>query len=99
MREDLIVSRSGLRVRSVTPEQAEMSAHSSGARLWIFCFSIENPKLVYLACTVRRYSERSRLLLIRGSRPPSFEEALFHRTIPNCDEPQDFLEAISALTV
>ena len=68
IREDLIVRRSDLRVRSVDPEQAEDLARSSEARLWIFCFTIELPRLVYLACSVRQCSAHSKFLRLRGPR-------------------------------
>lgn len=100
LREDLIVSNSDLRVRSLTPEEAEAPARSSGARLWIFCSSIELPKLVYLACSIRRYSPASRLLLLKGSRPPGFEDSLFHNILSaSADTIESFLDAVSSLVL
>ena len=99
VREDIIISRSDLRVRSVDPEQAEMLARAAGSRLWIFCFTVELPKLVYLACSIRRYSSGSRLLMLSGLREPGFEESLFHRTIRPLDGPEGFLNAVSTLAL
>ena len=99
VREDFLSSRSDLRVRSADPEQAETAARAAASRLWIFCYTVELPKLVYLACSIRRYSVGSRLLLLSGSREPGFEQSLFHRTIRACDGLEGFLDAVNSLAL
>lgn len=98
-RERVIASQSDLSVRSLTPEEAERWARSPEARLWIFCSTIELPRLVHLACCVRRYSPASRLLLMEGARAPGFELSLFHRAIPPLEGPDFLVNAVSHLAV
>lgn len=98
-REHLINSRSDLRICSLTPEEAEAPARSGEAHLWIFCSSIELPKLAYLASSVRRYSAGSRLLLFKGVRRPGFEDSLFHWILGADDDFEDFLAAVSSLAL
>ncbi|MGC2635587.1 MAG: hypothetical protein WA294_00300 [Acidobacteriaceae bacterium] len=98
-REEIILSRSDLRIRTLTPEDAETPARDTDPRVWIFCSSIELPKVVYLACSIRRYSPASRLLLIKKVERPAFEDSLFHRVIPAAEGIDSFLDAISSLAV
>lgn len=98
-RECILGSQSELSVRSVMPEEAEKWARSPEPRLWIFCSSIELPRLVHLACTIRRYSPASRLLLMVGSRPPGFEVSLFHKAVPPLEGPDFLLNTVSRLAL
>lgn len=98
-RECILANDSGLSVRSVMPEDAEKWARSTEPHLWIFCSTIELPRLVHLACAVRRHSPTSRLLLMAGSRPPGFEVSLFHKTIPPLEGPEFLLNTVSHLAV
>ncbi len=66
---------------SLAPEQAEFPAHDGKPRVWVLCGSVEEASLVYLACTVRRYSPVSRLLLVEWLRPAGAERCLFHRVL------------------
>lgn len=99
LRERAIISRSDLRVRSLSPEEGEAAARNSGAHLWIFCGSIELRKLVLLASSVRRSSPTSRLLLVRGYRRSGFEDSLFHWIVQSSDGVESFLDAVSLLAV
>jgi hypothetical protein len=98
-RERTIAGRSELRVRSLSPEEAEKSVRDPEARLWIFCHTIELGRLVHLACCVRRYSPASRLVLMRSRREPGFERSLFHRIVPALDGPELLIDAVSHLAV
>lgn len=98
-RQEIILSRSDLRIRALTPEDAEAAARAADERVWIFCSSIELPKVVYLACSVRRYSPASRLLLIKRVDRPAFEDSLFHRVIPAAEGIESFLDALSSLAL
>lgn len=98
-REEIILSRSDLRIRTLAPEDAEEAAHSAEERVWVFCSSIELPKVVYLACSVRRYSPASRLLLIKKVDRPAFEDSLFHRAVPASEGIESFLDAITGLAL
>jgi hypothetical protein len=98
-REEIILSRSDLRIRTLTPEDAEAPARAADPRVWIFCSSIELPKVVYLACSVRRYSPASRLLLIKKADRPAFEDSLFHRATSAGEGIESFLDAISCLAL
>lgn len=99
LRERSIASRSDLQVRSFSPEEAEAPARGPGAHLWVFCSSVELPRLVYLACSIRRYSPDSRLLLLKNSRQSGFEDSLFHWVLPASDGIEALLDAISTLAV
>jgi len=96
-RERLITSRSDLVVRSVSPEDAQPLTHLGSAHLWIFCSTIELTQLVHLACSVRRHSAASRLLLVRTSRRPGFEDRLFHRIVIEWEGAGAFFDAVAAL--
>jgi hypothetical protein len=48
-RELLIRSRSDLVIRSLVPEEAEADARGAKEYLWIFCSTVELPKLMSLA--------------------------------------------------
>jgi hypothetical protein len=98
-REAVLSSQSQLSVRSVTPEDAEKWARSPDPHLWIFCSTIELPRLVHLASTVRRHSPTSRLLLMEGARQPGFEVQLFHRAIPPLEGPDFLLSTVSDLAI
>lgn len=98
-RECILTSDSGLSIRSIMPEEAEKWARSPDPHLWIFCSTIELPRLVHLACTVRRHSPASRLLLMVGSRAPGFEVSLFHKAIPPLEGPDFLLNTVSHLAV
>ena len=81
------------------PEEAEKLARDSEPHLWIFCSTIELPRLVHLACTIRRNSPSSRLLLMEGSRRPGFELSLFHKAIPPLEGPDFLLNTVSHLAI
>ncbi len=98
-RERTISSRSDLRIRSLTPEEAEAPARSGETHLWIFCSTVELPRLAYLASSVRRYSARSRLILFKGGRQAGFEDSLFHWIFRAGDDLECFLAAVSRLAV
>lgn len=93
-RERAIRDRSDLSIRSMSPEEAESWSRSEKARLWIFCGSIEISRLVYLACSVRRYSRHSRLVL-DSARLPGFERSLFDCIVRSDRETDALLEAVS----
>jgi len=76
-----VIQLTGLRVQSLTPEEAGELAHSRESYIWVFCNTVELDPLTYLASTVRRYSPESRLVLIEGPRHVGSEAALFHRII------------------
>lgn len=98
-RESVLASHSTLPIRSMNPEESEKWARSSTAHLWIFCSTIELSRLVYLACSIRRYSPASRLLLLQGNRTPGFETALFHQVLPPAAETDFFLDTVSRLAL
>lgn len=98
-RQRVLTVNSDLDVRSMTPEEAEPWARATAPRVWIFCSSIELPRLVHLACTVRRYCPESRLLLLEGPRDPGFAITLFHRVLQPLEGPDVLLEAVSHLAV
>lgn len=98
-RENVLSSQSGLSVRSLTPEEADKWARSPEPRLWIFCSSIELPRLVHLASMVRRHSPSSRLLLMEGARASGFELQLFHKAIPPLEGPDFLLDTVNHLAI
>jgi hypothetical protein len=97
-RERILREHSDLSIRSMNPEEAEKWARSASPRLWIFCGSIEISRLVYLACSVRRYSRHSRLVL-ESARPPGFEASLFDGIIRSGEGAEALLEAVSRFAV
>ncbi len=75
------MERQGIGVHSLRPEQAEFPAHDGKPRLWIMCGSTEEASLVFLACTIRRYSAASRLFLVEWTHPAGAERCLFHQVL------------------
>jgi hypothetical protein len=97
-RERIIREHSELSIRSMSPEEAEGWVRCDKPRLWIFCGSIEISRLVYLACSVRRYSRHSRLVL-DSLRPAGFESSLFDGIVRSGREAEALLEAVSRFAV
>lgn len=96
---EALLARTGIHTRSALPEQAETDARSPEARVWVFCSTVEAAQVVYLACSVRRYSPNSKLLLIEGSRRVGFEASLFDRILKSKDAPEALLPAVSDLAI
>ncbi len=92
MKRQTALEQRGIGVQSVAPEQAEFPAHDGKSRLWVLCGSIEEAALVFLACTVRRYSPASRLFLVEWMHPAGPERCLFHRVLDH-DAGEDALAA------
>ena len=88
------MERRGISVHSMSPEQAEFPAHDGRLRLWIMCGSIEEASLVFLACTIRRYSAKSRLFLVEWRRPAGAEKCLFHRVLDRESDEETLAETI-----
>ena len=86
------MGKRGIGIHSLMPEQAEFPAHDGKLRTWVMCGSIEEATLVFLACTIRRYSPGSRLFLVEWLRPATAEKCLFHRVLDR-DAGEDALAA------
>lgn len=93
-RRQAAMERHGIGVHSLRPEQAEFPAHDGKPRLWVMCGSIEEASLVFLACTIRRYSAASRLFLVEWTRPAGAEQCLFHRVLDRETTENALAEAI-----
>jgi hypothetical protein len=78
---ELSLMAAGMEVCSVTPEEAEPEARSALARPWLICHTVEITQVVYLACSVRRNSPASKLILLEGERAVGFESVLFHHVL------------------
>lgn len=97
VREQVITSRAGVGVLSLTADEAEPWTRNSEPHLWLFCHTIELPRLVALACRVRRFSAGSRLAVLEGSQHLSFEASLFHRVIRPTEGVERILDTICSL--
>jgi hypothetical protein len=75
------LDEAGIAARTMLPEEAERLVHDPHPRVWVFCASIEISTLIYLACTVRRNSPGSRLLLVERCDVAGIERSLFHQVI------------------
>jgi hypothetical protein len=98
LRQQAIRSQSSLEVHSLAPEEADSWSARTQPHLWVFCHTVELPRLVYLACRVLRFSPESRLILIEGRQRIGFESSLFHRILRPSDGPGGFLDAVSDLS-
>ena len=97
-RQEMISSQLSLAVHSVTPEEADAWSARTEPRLWVFCHTVELPRLAYLACRVLRFSPESRLILLEGDQRIGFESSLFHLVLRPSDGVKRFLDAVSALS-
>jgi hypothetical protein len=97
-RQDFIRSQANLAIHSITPEEADAQSHRNEPHLWVFCHTIELPRLVYLACRVLRFSPDSRLILLEGQHRVGFESSLFHSVIRPRDGAEVFLKAVAQLS-
>lgn len=98
LREKLL-SRIGLRVRSMQPEEAETQIQSPESRVWVFCNTIEVEEFIFLASSVHRYSPPSRLLLIEGDHPVRLEASLVDRVFHATDGLDTLLAFVSRLAL
>ena len=80
-RQEEIQTRAGMRVRWMQAQEAEILTRTRGKRLWMFCATLDSAQAMYLACSVRRYSPESRLLLLSEQEPPRFEMPLFDEVV------------------
>jgi hypothetical protein len=94
LRLNFIQLHSDLAVRSLTPEEADRWIHRPEPHVWVFCYTVELPRLVYLACRILRFSPESRLTLIEGAHRIGFESTLFHLVIRRADGTDAFLEGL-----
>jgi hypothetical protein len=101
LRHEMIARHSDVQIRSITPEEAETWTQRSEPHLWVFCHSVELTRLLFLACSIRRFSPGSRLLLLSGARSPSSEMGLFHQVIRPIDgvEMEAFLDHLSEMSL
>jgi hypothetical protein len=99
LRQQVIKSQSNLSVRSMTPEEADAWTTRPEPHVWVFCHTVELPRLVYLACRVLRFSPESRLILLEGRQRIGFESSLFHTVLRPSDGVEGFLEALMNLSV
>jgi hypothetical protein len=99
LRHQIIRSRSSLSVQSMSPDEADSWSARGEPHLWVFCHTVERPRLVYLACRILRFSPESRLILLEGAEHLGFESSLFHLVIRPSDGVDGFLEALTNLSV
>lgn len=93
-RRERVLQDAGWQVRTLSPEEAAEQAHSTDPRLWIFCgSSIELASIIYLACSIRRYSPASRLVLVEKDASTGIESSLFHRVV-DCKAGAHLLAAV-----
>jgi hypothetical protein len=99
LREQAILRQSSLSIRSMTPDEAAEWSGRPEPRLWIFCHTVEQPRLVNLACKVLRFSPESRLILLEGPQRIGFESSLFHLVVRPSDGVDGILEAVNSLSL
>jgi hypothetical protein len=99
LRQEVIGSRSGLLIRSMSPDEADPWSARPEPHLWVFCHTVELQRLVYLACRVLRFSPESRMILLEGSQRIGYESSLFHLVVRPSDGVEGFLDAVTNLSV
>jgi hypothetical protein len=63
----MVISSAGLTVHSITPDQAPRELkRDQGARVWVFCHTLEFYELALLAVAVRRERPTDKLLRLTG---------------------------------
>lgn len=86
-------------IRSMICGEAAEEARSPEGRVWIFCSTIELSQLIQLACTIRRFSRGSRLLLLEGPNSSEFGAPLFDRILLPMAGVDELLRAVEELSV
>ena len=56
-------------------------ARRPGKHLWMFCATVEYSQAMYLACSVRRCSPESRMLLLKEEALREIEKPLFDEVV------------------
>ncbi len=63
----MVISSAGLTVHSMTPDQATRELKSAeGARVWVFCHTLEFYELALLAVAIRKERPSDKLLRLTG---------------------------------
>jgi hypothetical protein len=97
-RRAMVISSAGLTVHSMTPDQATRELkRAEGARVWVFCHTLEFYELALLAVAIRKERPSDKLLRLTGLNDIREVPGLFDELLEPVMGVDDLLRLVSAL--
>jgi hypothetical protein len=94
----MIISSAGYTVHSMTPDQATRELQKAqGARVWVFCHTLEFYELALLAVAIRRERPADRLLRLSGLNDIRQVPGLFDELLEPVKGVDDLLRVVGNL--
>jgi hypothetical protein len=94
----MVISSAGYTVHSMTPDQATRELQKAqGARVWVFCHTLEFYELALLAVAIRRERPADRLLRLSGLNDIRQVPGLFDELLEPVKGVDDLLRVVGNL--
>jgi hypothetical protein len=94
----MVISAAGLTVHSMTPDQATRELkRAGGARVWVFCHTLEFYELALLAVAVRKERPSDKLLRLTGLNDSRQVPGLFDELLEPVMGVDELLRLVAAL--
>jgi hypothetical protein len=94
----MVISSAGLTVHSITPDQAARELkRAEGARVWVFCHTLEFYELALLAVAIRKERPLDKLLRLTGLSDIRQLPGLFDELLEPVMGVDDLLRLVAAL--
>jgi hypothetical protein len=94
----MVISSAGLAVHSITPDQATRELkRAEGARIWVFCHTLEFYELALLAVAIRKERPKDKLLRLSGLSNTRELPGLFDELLEPVMGVDDLLKLVAAL--
>jgi hypothetical protein len=94
----MVISSAGLTVHSITPDQATRELkRAEGARVWVFCHTLEFYELALLAVAIRKERPSDKLLRLTGLSDIRQLPGLFDELLEPVMGVDDLLRLVAAL--
>jgi hypothetical protein len=94
----MVINSAGYTVLSITPEQATAELRSAdGARVWVFCHTLEFYELALLAVAIRKERPADKLLQLTGLKDIRQVPGLFDELLEPVKGIDDLLRTVADL--
>lgn len=94
----MVISSAGYAVHSMTPDQAAAEVRRpGGARVWVFCHTLEFYELTLLAVAIRRLRPADKLLRLAGLNDVGQAPGLFHESLQPAEGVDELLRVVADL--